>query len=124
MIKASPAKLSAPTAVDFGWQLQRALLASKRFNYKTKKGYRARGSSGARGSEPVIALAEKAGLNVRFLAAEILAQVDTRKAYADILLDRALKTRSMDERDRALLTEIVYGTLRWRAKIDAELSTH
>jgi len=72
----------------------------------------------------VIALAEKAGLNVRFLAVEILAQVDTRKAYADILLDRALKTRSMDERDRALLTEIVYGTLRWRGKLDAELSRH
>ena len=72
----------------------------------------------------MIALAEKAGLNVRFLAVEILAQVDTRKAYADILLDRALKTRSMDERDRALLTEIVYGTLRWRGKLDAELSRH
>ena len=74
--------------------------------------------------EPVIALAEKARLNLRAIAAEILAQVDTRKAYADILLDRALKTSSMDERDRALLTEVVYGTLRWRGKIDAELAKY
>jgi 16S rRNA (cytosine967-C5)-methyltransferase len=72
----------------------------------------------------VIALAEKAALSVRARAAEILAKVDTQKAYADILLDRALKNRPMDERDRALLTEIVYGTLRWRGKIDAELAKY
>jgi 16S rRNA (cytosine967-C5)-methyltransferase len=70
----------------------------------------------------VIALAEKPRLSIRARAAEILAQVDTQKAYADILLDRALKDGAQDERDRALLTEIVYGTLRWRGKIDAELA--
>ena len=77
-----------------------------------------------RGLQPVIALAEKPRPSVRARAAEILAQVDTQKAYADILLDRALKTGVMDERDRALLTEIVYGTLRWRGKIDAELAKY
>ena len=77
-----------------------------------------------RGLQPVIASAEKARLGLRARAAEILAQVDTQKAYADILLDRALKDGALDERDRALLTEIVYGTLRWRGKIDAELAKH
>jgi 16S rRNA (cytosine967-C5)-methyltransferase len=77
-----------------------------------------------RALESVIALAEKARLNLRAIAAEILAQVDTRKAYADILLDRALKNSCMDERDRALLTELVYGTLRWRGKIDAGLAKY
>ena len=77
-----------------------------------------------RGWQPVIASAEKARLSVRARAAEILAQVDTQKAYADILLDRALKNGALEERDRALLTEIVYGTLRWRGKIDAELAKY
>ena len=63
-------------------------------------------------------------VNVRRLAAEILLKVDTRKAYADLLLDRTLSSTPLDERDRALLTELTYGTLRWRAKIDARLDQH
>jgi len=59
---------------------------------------------------------------VRQLASEILFKVDTQKAYADILLDGTLRATHLSERDRALLTELTYGTLRWRAKIDARLS--
>jgi 16S rRNA (cytosine967-C5)-methyltransferase len=54
----------------------------------------------------------------RELAVEILLNVETRKAYADILLDHALKTNALSRPDRALLTQLVYGTLRWRGKID------
>ncbi len=72
----------------------------------------------------MIGSAETAGSNVRSFATEILTQVDTHKAYADVLLDRTLKDRPLEELDRALLTEIVYGTLRWRGKLDAELSRH
>jgi len=72
----------------------------------------------------VTASAEIAKASVRRLACEILLKVDTRKSYADILLDQALKTQSLSERDRSLLTELVYGTLRWRGKIDAQLSRH
>lgn len=68
------------------------------------------------------ASSEKIG--VRQLAAEILTKVDTRKAYADILLDSAIASTPLDERDRALLTEIVYGTLRWRGNLDARLDPH
>lgn len=57
--------------------------------------------------------------SVRKLAAEILLKVDSRKAYADILLDNALRTETVNGKDRGLLTEIVYGTLRWRGRIDA-----
>lgn len=66
--------------------------------------------------------AERGETSVRRLASEILFKVDTRKAYADILLDQALRTTGLDERDRALLTELTYGTLRWRGAIDARLS--
>ena len=65
---------------------------------------------------------EKQETSVRRLASEILLKIDTRKAYADILLDGALRATALDERDRALLTELIYGTLRWRAAIDARLS--
>jgi 16S rRNA (cytosine967-C5)-methyltransferase len=60
--------------------------------------------------------------NVRQLASEILLKVESQKAYADILLDHAFRRACLSERDRALLTELTYGTLRWRAKIDAHLS--
>jgi 16S rRNA (cytosine967-C5)-methyltransferase len=62
--------------------------------------------------------------NVRGLAAAILLKVETRKAYADVLLDHTLKTTSLSPRDRALLTELLYGTLRWRGRIDAELQPY
>ena len=58
------------------------------------------------------------GKGCRELAVEILLKVETRKAYADILLDHSLKTATLAVRDRALLTQLVYGTLRWRGKLD------
>ncbi len=60
--------------------------------------------------------------SVRRLAGEILLKVDARKAYADILLDQCIRDSALSERDRSLLTELTYGTLRWRAKIDARLT--
>jgi 16S rRNA (cytosine967-C5)-methyltransferase len=72
----------------------------------------------------VIASNEKRRKSVRQLASEILFKVDTRKAYADVLLDHSLKDAAFSNRDRALLTELVYGTLRWRGKIDARLNLY
>jgi 16S rRNA (cytosine967-C5)-methyltransferase len=60
--------------------------------------------------------------NVRQLASEILLKVDTQKAYADILLDQSLRSESLNLADRNLLTELIYGTLRWRGKIDAKIA--
>ncbi|HYT56348.1 MAG TPA: 16S rRNA (cytosine(967)-C(5))-methyltransferase RsmB [Verrucomicrobiae bacterium] len=72
----------------------------------------------------MIVSVEERRRNVRQLASDILAKVDTRKAYADILLDQALKATTLNERDRALLTELTYGTLRWRGNIDGQLSRY
>lgn len=69
----------------------------------------------------MIASNEKRKKGVRQLASEILLKVDSRKAYADVLLDHNLKDPTLSDRDRALLTELTYGTLRWRGKIDARL---
>ena len=59
--------------------------------------------------------------NVRQAAAEILHRVESRNAYADLLLDHQLRNVGLNDADRGLLTELTYGTLRWRAKIDAKL---
>ncbi|HWP22668.1 MAG TPA: 16S rRNA (cytosine(967)-C(5))-methyltransferase RsmB [Candidatus Binatia bacterium] len=68
----------------------------------------------------MIVLAE--AKSVRALAADILRKVDVEKAYADMLLDHALRSQALRDADRALLTELVYGTLRWRGRLDALLS--
>lgn len=58
----------------------------------------------------------------RELAVEILLKVETRKAYADILLDHVIERTALPARDRALLTQLVYGTLRWRGRLDWHLN--
>ncbi len=68
------------------------------------------------------ASSESTNKGVRQLASEILLKVETRRAYADLLLDHAFKRTALGERDRALLTEITYGTLRRRGIIDAYLN--
>ena len=72
----------------------------------------------------MIVLADEPKKNVRELAAQILRKVEAQKAYADLLLDQALKTQALNDPDRALLTELVYGALRWRGKIDARLNPY
>lgn len=72
----------------------------------------------------MIASDEAAHPSIRELASAILSKVETQNAYADILLDQTLRTRNLDERDRALLTELTYGTLRWRGAIDVRLARH
>jgi 16S rRNA (cytosine967-C5)-methyltransferase len=59
--------------------------------------------------------------NVRKQAIDILVRVEVDKAYADILLDQVLGRGIISDKDRSLLTEIVYGTLRWRGRIDFHL---
>ncbi len=50
---------------------------------------------------------------------DILIRVETKKRHPDDLLTEAFrKYRSLTELDRAFITELVYGTLRWQGKID------
>lgn len=62
------------------------------------------------------------GKNVRQIAGEILHRVESQKAYADLLLDHHLRSDTLNDADRALLTELIYGTLRWRGRIDSKLA--
>lgn len=57
----------------------------------------------------------------RAVALEILERVETTGAYADRLLDVRPRRAGLDLRDRALVTEIVLGTLRWQRWLDWHL---
>jgi 16S rRNA (cytosine967-C5)-methyltransferase len=56
--------------------------------------------------------------NPREAALRVLHAVDTRSAFSDRMLDGAHARGGPDERDQALLHELVKGTLRWRGRID------
>ena len=62
--------------------------------------------------------------SAREIALWVLYHVDTRKAFADLLLNRALSDHPLDPRDSALATELVNGTLRWRARLDWVLTRY
>lgn len=56
--------------------------------------------------------------NARALALDILQRVEATDAYANVLLDVRLRKSQLAGPDRALATELVYGVLRWRGKLD------
>ena len=62
----------------------------------------------------------------RLLAHEVLVRIGADGAYADRALHAALDRRALDEREAALATELVYGTLRQTLRLDfllAKLAT-
>ncbi|HOJ51047.1 MAG TPA: 16S rRNA (cytosine(967)-C(5))-methyltransferase RsmB [Syntrophales bacterium] len=63
--------------------------------------------------------------SVRAVATSILSEVEKQGAFAEELLDFQLKAGVIqDERDRRLLTELTYGTLRMRGTCDYILKHH
>ncbi|MCX7904205.1 MAG: 16S rRNA (cytosine(967)-C(5))-methyltransferase RsmB [Caloramator sp.] len=54
----------------------------------------------------------------RFLALKILSEIDEKKAFSNIKLNQYYKKYNLSSLDRAFATEVVYGTLRWKLKID------
>jgi len=60
----------------------------------------------------------------RVEALTILCRVEEDQAFADLALEAALERAKLPARDRALTTEIVYGTLRWQRRLDWILAPH
>jgi 16S rRNA (cytosine967-C5)-methyltransferase len=52
----------------------------------------------------------------------VLERIERTRAYADLALHGALARSDLPAPDRALATELVYGTLRWRGSLDYRLS--
>lgn len=60
--------------------------------------------------------------DARGTALDLLRQVEEAGAYAQLALSAALRRAGLTPRDRALCTELVYGVLRWRGRLDYILS--
>lgn len=56
--------------------------------------------------------------NVRDAALTILLAVDKNQAYSNLLLNQTINKYKIDSKDRALLTEITYGTLQHKYTLD------
>jgi 16S rRNA (cytosine967-C5)-methyltransferase len=61
---------------------------------------------------------EAAPTKARLLAYRVLSRVEGTGAFADLALRGALGRCGLGPSDRALVTELVYGTLRWRGRLD------
>ncbi len=60
-------------------------------------------------------------MDPRELARRVLERVESQGAFASSVLDEELATTSLSDRDRALATELVYGVLRHRSRLDRAL---
>ena len=63
-------------------------------------------------------------MSAREVARRVLDRVDKGGAWATLALDAELARSGLDERDRRLASELVYGVLRHRARIDHTLAAH
>ena len=58
----------------------------------------------------------------RSVALDALLQVETSEGYSNIVIDKALKNSGLDARDSALATQIFYGVLERRLRLDYAIS--
>lgn len=58
----------------------------------------------------------------RLLALDLLTEVNRNEGYSNLLLPQALNASKLDDRDRSLVTELLYGTIRMQGKHDWVLS--
>lgn len=63
-------------------------------------------------------------MSAREIARRVLDRVDKGGAWATLALDAELGRSGLDERDRRLASELVYGVLRHRTRIDRALAAH
>jgi 16S rRNA (cytosine967-C5)-methyltransferase len=71
------------------------------------------GTARRRGPGPTVA---------RLIAVRVVDRVQRLRAFADLALHHALAQTRLSGLDRALATELAYGTLRWRGRIDHVLA--
>ena len=56
--------------------------------------------------------------NSRLVAVTIIEKVLNENAYSNIVLGLELNKSELNDKDKALVTEIVYGTLKYKYTID------
>jgi len=75
---------------------------------------RSKGAPAPKGAEPV----EPGQAAARKVAIEALVRIETDQAYANLLLPTLLERSGLDQRDKAFVTNLVYGTTRMRRACD------
>lgn len=64
-------------------------------------------------------------INSRKIALQIVVQINEEGAYANLALDKALLAYpDLDRRDKGLITEIVYGSVKYRGRLDYILNQY
>ena len=58
----------------------------------------------------------------RETALKALTEIDTKEAYSNLVLKKVLRDASLDGRDKAFVTELVYGTVTWKLTLDWVIS--
>ena len=61
-------------------------------------------------------------VSARGVAYEVLLEVESEDAYANLLLPHALAASGLSDRDKALATELVYGSARREGELDAVIT--
>ena len=69
-------------------------------------------------SREIVLLKPTSAPTVRQTALQILHAIDRDGAYTDVALRQTLRKCAYSRRDRAFVTECVYGTVRWQGRID------
>ena len=54
----------------------------------------------------------------RLLAFDLLTEINRNEGYSNLLLPQALNSSKLEERDKSLVTELLYGTIRMQGKHD------
>ena len=80
-----------------------------------KRGARSGAAGEGGGARPV---------GARDVAREVLRRVEQGDAFASLALDGALARSKLSPADRGLVTELVYGVLRHRTRVDRALAAH
>lgn len=65
---------------------------------------------------------ERSARGARGAAYDLLHEVAAEDAYANLVWPRILREANLRDRDAAFATELAYGTLRWRAFLDAVIA--
>jgi 16S rRNA (cytosine967-C5)-methyltransferase len=74
--------------------------------------------------DPSVGPAADPGVAARRLALDVLARVEDGGAYANLALSAALDRSTLEVRDRALVTDLVNGTLRGQRYLDFVIGRH
>lgn len=61
--------------------------------------------------------------NSREISVDIVNKVLTNNSYSNIILNKELKRYNLSDKDKALVTEIVYGTIKYKYTLDKILGT-